>query len=90
MKLATGTLPLAAFVRAIGSSRTTLMRWMRDGISGVPLPCEYRGGRVYVSWEAYREWQEQIRMKRLRLKPVPRRKTSPEAIEALRRNGYIT
>jgi hypothetical protein len=84
-----GTIPRLDFCREIGISTNTVHRWTRNGIEGVTLPAEFKGGRIYIDWDAYRDWQEQIKRKRLRLKPVPRRKTSPEAVEALRRNGYL-
>lgn len=76
------------FCLALGVTTRTVDKWVRNGLSGFVLPCEYVGRRLFIHWDAYREWQQKVASRQLGFKPVAR-KSSPEAMEVLRRNGYF-
>lgn len=72
---------------ALGKPVKTVDCWIRDGVCGFTLPVQFVGARIFIRWEDFAKWQEQIKAKRLG-KPV-RRKVDPAAMESLKRNGYI-
>lgn len=85
MEKRVGRAKLLDFARELGVGRTTVFRWIREGINGIRLRCTHVGTRVFISWEDYHEWQASLRPT-----PVePRRKTSKATWDALKRMGYL-
>ncbi len=80
--------PLNEFAEQKGVSPRTVWRWISQGVRGVMLSPTYQGGRVFVTLADFEAFNAAIAKRRAAVIFQPR-KTSPEAIEAARRLGYI-
>lgn len=60
----TGMVDRLKFSRMIGRNPRTVDRWARVGVEGILLPVHYDGGRIYLDWDEYREWQRKVKQKR--------------------------
>ncbi len=81
-----GSVSRLTFCQILGKGKRTVDRWINDGLSGIKLPTEQIGARVFISWPDYHQWQQRIKDRK---KPIPRRrKTCAAAKRVLEEMGY--
>jgi hypothetical protein len=80
-----------ALAAEFGVSLPTLDRWIHSGVDGVKLVPTFIGHRIFFKHEDVTTFMDRVREKKVGptyTPPSPARRTPPEALERLRRNGY--